>query len=92
MLTLFAAALVPLVPVAIDDPRLDSDRTFVSDKAKNALADEMSADVLCIDDAPSRYDSICLTREEWAKAIALANAGKGKEPPRFVNRIQHLQN
>lgn len=92
MLTLLAAASIPLVSITVDDTRLDNDRTFISAKAKVSLEQQMPTDVLCLDNAPSRYDSICLTREEWVSAVSLANAGKGKEPPRFVDRIQHLQN
>ena len=91
MLTLLAAASVPLVSITLDDPRLDKDGTFISAKAKSALEQKEAAEVLCFDNAPSRYDTICLIREEWVSAVSLANAGKGKEPPRFVNRIQHLQ-
>ena len=91
MLTLLAAASVPLVSITVDDPRLDNDRTFISAKAKVVLEQQAPGEVLCLDSARSRYDSICLIREEWVSAVSLANAGKGKEPPKFVDRIQHVQ-
>lgn len=91
MLTLLAAASVPLVSITVDDPRLDNNRTFISAKAKVVLEQQVPGEVLCLDSARSRYDSICLIREEWVSAVSLANAGKGKEPPKFVDRIQHVQ-
>ena len=81
MSLLIAATVLPLVPVAAGDGRFDRRRTFVSDQAEIALAEEGGEEVFCLD---RKRQSICLVRSEWAEAVALANSAPKRGPRAFI--------
>lgn len=69
MSMILAAAVLPLVPIAADDARLEKRSTFVSEQARIELVEENDR-VMCLD--RRRASSICLTESEWLQAIELA--------------------
>ena len=77
---------LPLVTVDIDDSRLTANDTFVSRKAELVLSSDDEGDVLCLD--RPRDGSICLAREEWNKAVTMANA---QPQLRNMYRIVNMQ-
>ena len=80
MSLLLAAAVLPLVPIAADDSRLDAQRTYVSPNAETAFASG-EGEVYCLDrPRRERFRSICLTQAEWAKAVKLAEAAPKRGP------------
>lgn len=79
MNSLFLTAVLLLVPVSADDDRLTLERTFVSPSAQIELSSG-DGQVLCLEQPRrEKYAHICLTRNEWQQAIALAEEGKGEE-------------
>ena len=85
-----AASVLPLVPIAADDDRLDHRRTFVSELAQVALEQDDGERVLCLDRTTvRRVPHICLTEGEWNKAIELAENEPRRGPRPFIPQREY---
>ncbi len=66
-MSLILASAVMLTPVAIDDPLLEREDTFVSQTAVAAMADGSASKLHCLDLPADHADGAraCLTQAEW---------------------------
>ena len=71
MSLIFAAAAVTLIPVEIDSAELSADGTFVSEIAKQAIAEKSVAALRCLsfDERRDGTDRVCLTAPEWQEVF-----------------------
>ncbi len=73
MSLLLAAMVLPLYAVQVDDPKLQSKRTFVSQSARAYLTEGNSEEVLCLNRKGNpKKKTICLVKSEWKQAVKLA--------------------